>query len=420
MKDYMPRVVDAELAERLAYAGAVVVRGPKWCGKTETARRQAASELLMQDPDQRASNLQLAEVKPSLLLRGDKPRLLDEWQEAPQLWDAVRYAVDANGEPGQFLLTGSATPNAQPQHSGAGRMSFLEMRPMSLFESRESSGEVSLRALFDGEMQIAGCSQTDVEALSFLTCRGGWPRAVTTLAEAASLEMAFDYLAVIAEEDISRTDGVQRNPRSARAIMQEYARCTATAVSMNRMRSNLKNRGTEMSKDTVNSYVAALRRLYVFEDLPAWRPSLRARSRVSATPTRHFCDPSIAVAALGASPQLLLRDMPTFGLLFESLCVRDLRVYAQVSKGEVMHYHDSTGLEADAVVALRDGRYGLVEVKMPQSLIDEGAASLLAIADKLDQDVMGAPSFMMVLTAGQYAYQRPDGVFVVPIACLAP
>lgn len=427
MATYLPRVVDSELVERLSYAGAVVIRGPKWCGKTATALQRAKSVAFMQDPDERANNMAMAEAKPSLLLRGEKPRLIDEWQEAPQLWDAVRFAVDRSDEPGQFMLTGSATPTAQPQHTGTGRFSFLDMRTMSLFESGESTGEVSLGELFgqgdhipNDETHVEGHSEQDVENLSYLICRGGWPRAITIANENAALKMSRDYLSAIAEEDISRVDGVSRNSQYARLIMQAYARCSATQADMGTVRGNLKTRGSGLSRETVDSYVGALRRLYVIEDVSAWTPSLHARSRITTTPVRFFTDPSIAAAALGASPELLLRDMSTYGLLFENLCVRDLRVYAEPLGGKVLHYRDNTGLEADCVIALDDGRYALLEAKMSARLVDEGAANLRKLAGKIDASIMGAPSFCAVITPGGYAYRREDGVLVVPITCLRP
>lgn len=417
---YMPRVADSLLVEKLSYAGAVEIRGPKWCGKTETALRHAESAVMMQDPDERANNLMVAESKPSLLLRGEKPLLIDEWQEAPQLWDAVRFAVDRERMPGQYILTGSATPYAKPRHSGTGRFSFLDMYPMSSAEAGDSTAEVSLGALFERPGEIEGVSRSDVEAVSHLICRGGWPGAVTARNGEASLEMAHDYVMAIAEEDISRVDGVSRSAQYARIVMQEYARCTSTQAAHLAMRKNLKARNTELSRDTVDAYIAALRRLYVIRDLPAWEPSLHAKARVAKTPTRHFVDPSLAAAALGASPRSLLRDLSLCGMLFESLCVRDLRVYAQAHKGEVFHYCDESGLEADAVVALRDGRYALFEVKMGARFVDEGARNLIKLSEKIDRSVMGEPAFCAVLTPGGYALKRPDGVYVVPITCLAP
>lgn len=420
--NYLPRLADNELTSKLSHAGAVLVRGAKWCGKTATAARQAASALYMQDPTTYENNMMAARVQPSLLLEGASPRLIDEWQVAPQLWDAVRFAVDRDGQKGRYILTGSATPlrpEDRPKHSGTGRFSFLTMRPMSLFESGESSGEVSLSSLFDGYDDISGTAAGDVEGMVWSLCRGGWPAAVVEGGD-ASLETAYDYIEAVAEEDVSRVDGVQRNPRYARLIMQAYARCTATQADMAAVRGTIKAQKDEISRNTVDSYVTALRNLYVFEDLPSWAPSLRAKSRIATTPTRHFVDPSLAVAALGASPALLLRDLPTAGLLFESMVVRDLRVYSQAIHGEVFHYRDATGLEADAVVVLRDGRWGLVEVKMGASLVDEGAANLLKLSAKIDHDVMGAPSFLMVVTPAHFAYRRPDGVFVTPLSCLRP
>ena len=417
---YLPRIADGLLASKLSHAGAVEIRGPKWCGKTETALQVAASAVLMQDPDSREANISLAKTKPSVLLRGEKPLLVDEWQDAPELWDAVRFAVDRERTPGSYILTGSATPYASPAHSGTGRFAFLDMLPMTLLESGDSTGEVSLQALFDGAEDVDGFSSSDVETLAYLTSRGGWPWSVVGSDGAGSLETAYDYLAAICERDISKVDGVERNSSYARQILREYARVTATQAKQSSIRSDLRQRGTELSRDTVDSYIATLRRLYVIQDLSAWSPSLRARSRITKTPARHLADPSIAVAALGANPDSLLHDMPTFGLLFESLCVRDLRVYVQVLKGEVLHYKDEGGLEADAVISLRDGRYALFEMKLGTWEIDEGADSLRRLSGKVNQDVMGPPSFCAVVVPGGYAYRRDDGVFVIPITCLRP
>ncbi len=432
MSGYLPRLADGELAAKLSYAGAVAIRGPKWCGKTSTAEQQAQSAVFLQDPDERANNLEIAEVKPSLLLQGPRPRLIDEWQEAPQLWDAVRFAVDRAPDPGQFMLTGSSTPRAKPRHSGTGRFSFLDMRTMSLFESGDSTGEVSLAALFaeksaeedrgDGMRfsWVEGSAGQDVEDIAYLICRGGWPRAATMGKTNLSLRMPYDYLAAIENEDISLPDGVVRNPQYARVILQAYARCTATQADMGTVRSNLKERGSDLSRATIHSYVGALRGIYALEDLPAWTPSLHAKSRITTTPVRFFTDPSIAAAALGATPDLLLKDMSTCGMLFENLCVRDLRVYAEPLGGAVMHYHDSTGLEADAVVTMPDGSYALFEMKMSARLVDEAAHNLTRLASKIDVGIMGAPAFCAVLTPGGYARQRKDGVLVIPVTCLAP
>ena len=415
---YYPRFVDKLIKRKIGYIGAVEIRGPKWCGKTQAAMQQASSWVMMQDPDRRDDYRLLAETKPSLLLEGSAPRLVDEWQEAPQLWDAVRFAVDGDGEPGRFLLTGSATPTAHPSHSGAGRIASVDMGLMSLAESKDSTCEVSLGALFDGQPDCFGRSDCDIEQIAHLICRGGWPRAVTLPNREDALELAGDYLATIAEQDISRVDGVERNPQYARLIMREYARVTSSQATQSTINKDLKARDIDLSRDTVNGYLAALRRLYVIQELSAWTPSLRAKSRITKTPTRHYACPSIAAAALGASPRSLLMDTATLGLLFESLCVRDLRVYAQALSGEVFHYHDEAGREADAVVQLRDGRYALFEMKLGASFAEEGAESLLRLREKIDMTVMGEPAFCAVVTPGGYALRRKDGVFVLPITCL--
>lgn len=417
---YLPRIVDRMLAEKLTSAGATCIRGPKWCGKTETALQAAKSTLFMQDPDELANNLMIAQTKPSLLLEGAKPRLIDEWQVAPQLWDAVRYSIDRTHEVGSFILTGSATPLARPQHSGTGRFSFLDMRPMSLFESQESDGTISLGELFEEPEDIEAVAHNDIEDIAFMICRGGWPETVTSGNRKTALKAARDYIDLVAEEDISRVDDTERNPRYARLVMQAYARCSATQADMSTVRSNIKAQKGELARATVDSYVSALRKLYVFEDLAAWQPSLHAKSRITTTPARHFVDPSLAAASLGASPELLLKDMSSCGMLFETLCVRDLHVYAEALDGEVLHYRDNTGLEADAVIVLRDGRWGLVEMKMSAVLVDTGAANLVKLAGKVEQSVMGAPSFLMVITPSGYAFRRPDGVYVAPITCLKP
>lgn len=418
--EYMPRIADDLLAAKLRQAGAVVIRGPKWCGKTETALKHSKSALFMQDPDQRMSNQMLAESKPSILLRGEKPRLIDEWQEAPQLWDAVRFSVDREREIGLYILTGSATPKEKPRHSGAGRMSFLDMRTMSLYESRESTGEVSLLALFDAPEDIEGVSNGDVETIAFQVARGGWPSAVTMTDQSAAMETAHNYLTAVAEEDISNVDGVSRNPDHARLVMRSFARCVGSQMAVSSMSKMVNARGSEMSRPTFSAYLGALRNLSIIEDLNAWEPSLRAKARISRTPKRYFADPSLAAAALGASPDTLLKDMPTLGMLYEALCIRDLRVYAQKNHGQVFFYRDNVGLEADAVVALRDGRWGLVEIKLNQSQADAASDSLRRVANKVDQTIMGAPSFLLVVTADGYAYRRNDGVYVVPIGCLKP
>lgn len=415
---YYPRIADGLLEERLAHAGAVVIRGAKWSGKTKTAEQKAASALYLQDPDSRASNLELAATKPSILLRGDEPRLVDEWQDAPALWDAARFAIDQRGGFGHYIFTGSATPGGKPAHSGTGRFSFLTMRPMTLFESRESSGAVSVSALFDAPDEIEGKAPGDVETIAGQICRGGWPAAVVA-GEGGDSLVPGDYLAAVAEEDISQVDGVKRSPRDAMLIMRAFARCVGTMSDMKKVRLSITQRRDELPRSTFNEYVAALRRLYLFEDLEAWRPSLRARTRVSATPTRHFVDPSLAAAAIDASPGMLLEDLPTLGLLFESLCVRDLRVYLEAMRGELYHYHDMTGLEADAVAVAPDGRWGAFEVKVSPRAVEGAAVSLKRLAGKVDE-AAGKMAFLAVITSSGYAYKRDDGVYVIPASCLAP
>lgn len=418
--DYYPRIADKMLEEKLSHTGAVIVRGPKWCGKTRTALQHAKSVLYMQDPDSSLHNLQLAQAKPSLLLRGEKPRLIDEWQEAPQLWDAVRFAVDEEAAVGTYILTGSATPKAKPSHSGAGRMSFLDMRPMALSESKESTDEVSLGALFDGAAEPEGYTNADVETIAYLVARGGWPGAVKLDDPVAALEIPFDYITAVAEADISEADGVRRNADYARMVMAAYARCCGTQSAISAMSKVAGRNGNEMTRQTFKSYVDALGNLSMLEDLPAWTPSLRAKTRITNTPKRYFVDPSLAVASLGASPKILLNDMPTLGMMFEGLCIRDLRVYMEALKGNVLHYHDDAGLEADAVLMLRDGRWALVEIKLSSGQVDSAVESLRKVAGRVDASIMGEPSFLLVIVADGYAYRREDGVFVVPIGCLAP
>lgn len=417
---YLPRVADVQLAAQLRRSGAVHIKGPKWCGKTATAERAAASSVYLQDPDRGPALLELASHKPSLILEGAEPRLIDEWQMAPQLWDAVRYAVDRGHGRGRFILTGSATPRRaeQPAHSGVGRISRLHMRTMSLYESGESTGQVSLAALFDGGADVAGISPMDIEDIAFVTCRGGWPEAVTEADDEVALAMAHDYVDELLDSDIDAMDGIRRNKTWMRSIMRSYARNTASEAALTTIAADMQ--GEPPSIDTVSDYVDALARACVIEDLAAWTPRLRSKTAVRTSPTRHFTDQSIAAAMLGASPARLLEDFGTFGLLFESMCVRDLRVYAGALGGSVFHYRDKTGLEADAVVALDDGRWALAEVKLGSRQVDEAAKHLKRLAARVDCDREGEPSFLMVLTGTPTAYRREDGVLVVPLTTLAP
>lgn len=417
---YLSRVADGVLATKLKTAGAVQIKGPKWCGKTATAQRLAASEVYLQDPDKGPGLLELASIKPSALLVGAEPRLIDEWQMAPQLWDAVRYAIDRGHGRGRFILTGSATPrqSEKPKHSGVGRIAKMYMRTMSLFESCESSGDVSLRALFDGAADVASIVNFDIEQIAYAVCRGGWPEAVVEKDKSIALGMARDYVTELLDSDIEEIDGVKRNKTWMRSIMRSYARNLSSEAPLTTIAADMQ--GEPPSIDTVAEYVDALTRACVIEDLTAWSPRLRSKTAVRTSPTRHFTDPSIAAAMLGATPEKLLGDFETFGLLFESMCVRDLRVYAEPLGGEVFHYRDKTGLEADAVVSLADGRWGVVEVKLGSRQLDEASAHLRKLAQRIDQDREGAPSFLMVLTGTATAYRREDGVFVVPLATLAP
>lgn len=421
--EYYPRLADAELADRLSRSGAVVIRGAKWCGKTETAKQKAKSVLFLQDPDEFENNLLASQTKPSLLLQGDKPRLIDEWQDFPQVWDAVRFAVDQQHLRGGFILTGSVSrelkEDEKPRHSGVGRMSMMTMRPMSLLESRDSTGTVSLRALFDNAQDIAGVSTLDVDGYATLICRGGWPEAVAA-GERQTGSIAADYVSAVAERDISLPDGVRRDPALVKLLMSAYAQCTATQADLTTVRSHVHAAREDISRNAASAYMSSLRKLYVFEDLGAWKPSLREKTRITATPKRHFVDPSLAAASMGATPDLLLHDLPTLGQLFESLAVRDLRIYAETMGGSLYHYHDDAGRESDAVIVMPNGRWALVEVKLGGRGVDEGAESLRRLSAKIDQTVMGPPTFLMVVSAGKYATRRADGVYVVPLGCLAP
>lgn len=421
---YRPRVADAILAARLQASGAVLVEGAKWCGKTTTCEQLAGSVLYMADPTNLRQNLLLAEASPATLLAGETPRLIDEWQLAPQLWDAVRFEVDHRRRRGQFLLTGSSVPADTDliSHSGTGRISRLRMRPMSLFESGESTGAVSLGTLFGGEPLIPSHVDTSIGALAFQLCRGGWPAAIG-LPQEAALQQARDYLDAVVEADISRVDHVSRNPHLARRLMRSLARMESSQAPVSHIAADLSSGETDgPTVKTTQSYLIALERMFVVDNLPAWNPNLRSKTAIRSAETRHFTDPSIAAAALGVGPEGLVDDMETFGLLFEGMCVRDLRAYAEALDGEVFHYRDKTGLECDAVIHLRDGRYGLVEVKLGgDRLIEEGAANLRKLAGKLDTTRMKSPSFLMVLTGvGAYSFPRPDGVIVAPLATLRP
>lgn len=423
MTDYKPRIADEILDAKLDAMGAVLIEGAKYCGKTTLACQHAKSVLYMADPDNRDQNIILAQTNIGRLLKGDTPRLIDEWQIAPQIWDAVRNEVDKRGTDGQFILTGSAVP-ADPEkiyHSGTGRMSWLKLRTMSLWESGESSGDVSLSSLFKEPDMIDGASTIDIEHLAFLTCRGGWPKASLKSNPKSSLIQAEEYFEAVVRYDISRVDGIHRDSELARRLMRSYARNQGAQVAVTTFISDLSANGAAPSESTIYSYINALKSIFVIEDSTAWNPNLRSKTAVRTSDTRYFSDPSIATAALGLGPDDLLNDLNTFGLIFETMCIRDLRVYAEPLKGTVYHYRDKNGLECDAVVHLKNGKYGLIEVKLGgEKLINEGAANLVQLSGKIDINKMNKPSFLMVVTGvGQYAYKRPnDGVLVVPIGCL--
>ena len=422
MKNYRKRIADDVLARKLEGKGAVLIEGPKWCGKTTTAEQIAASVLYMDEPERKTQNIAMSELNPKRLLTGAVPRLIDEWQLAPKLWDAIRFEVDHRGEPGQFVLTGSAVPadTKEITHSGTGRFTWLTMRPMSLYESGDSSGEVSLRALFDGVAEVDGASTLDIDRLAFLVCRGGWPQAVDMRDEVA-LDQAMDYYDAVVRSDINRADDVQKNPEKVRRLMRSYARNQGSQIPNTVLAQDVAaNDEAPISDETAASYVAALRRIFVVEDMPAWNPNLRSKTAIRSSDTRYYIDPSIAAAALGIGPNDLVNDLKTFGFLFETLCIRDLRVFADALNGAVYHYRDKDGQECDAVVHLRNGKYGLIEIKLGgDKLVEDGAESLKTMALKIDTDKMQAPSFLMVLTGvGDYAYRRRDGVYVVPIGCL--
>lgn len=422
MREYKKRIADAILARKLEGAGAVLIEGAKWCGKTTTAEQVARSIVYMSDPEKTGQYLELAEVNPRQLLAGANPRLLDEWQLAPKLWDAIRFEVDHRDNPGQFILTGSAVPPEPSaiRHTGTGRFSRLKMRPMSLFESGESSGSVSLEQLFTGGDEVSGENRISFEELAFLTCRGGWPRA-TEMRETIALDQAFDYCDAVINSDISRADGVSRDPGRARKLLRSYARHQGAQVANTAIKGDMTaSDGATIDDDTLYSYISALKKIFVVEDMEAWNPNLRSRTAIRSSDTRYFVDPSIAAAALGLGPKDLMNDLKTFGLFFETLCVRDLRVYADAVGGRVCHYRDASDLECDAVIHLRDGSYGLIEIKLGgDKLIAEAVKTLDKLEGKIDTTRMKKPAFKMVVTGtGDYAYRRRDGILIVPVGCL--
>ncbi len=422
MKQYKTRFADDILNFKLSSKGAVLIEGAKWCGKTTTARQVAKSVLSMQDQDTADSNIKLAQIKPSVLLKGAVPRLIDEWQVAPKIWDAVRYEVDVRDEFGQFILTESAVPAdiSQIFHTGTGRITRMLMRPMSLMESGESTGTVSLNALFDGVENVDGISEIDIEQLAFLICRGGWPKAVGC-SDRVALQQAFDYCDGVVNADISRVDDVERDSNRAGRVLRSYARSIATQTKLSSIVKDIAiNDNPRISDDTVSSYIRALKRIFVIEDVRAWNPNLRSKVAIRTSDTRFFTDPSIGTAALGLGPKDLINNLNTMGLFFENLCIRDLRVYAEAMDAEVFHYRDKNDWECDAVIHRRNGSYGLIEIKLGgKENIEKAVLTLNKLAENIDTEKMKAPSFKMVLTGvGNYAYKREDGIFVVPVGAL--
>lgn len=416
MKIYRKRIADEILKRKLEGKGVVLIEGPKWCGKTTTAEQVASSILYMDNPEKKEQNINMSEFNPKRLLKGETPRLIDEWQIAPKLWDAIRFEVDHRDELGQFILTGSAVPanTKDVTHSGTGRFTWLMMRPMTLFESGDSTGEVSLKELFEGNLDVDGSSNIDIDRLAFLICRGGWPKAIGMRDEIA-LDQAYDYIEAVIHSDINRADNIKKNPDNVRMLMRSYARNQGTQIANTELAKDIQS-----NEETIAIYIEALKRIFVIEEMKAWNPNLRSKTAIRSSNTRYYIDPSIAAASLGIGPNDLINDLKTFGFLFETLCVRDLRVFSDAINGEVYHYRDKNGQECDAVIHLRNGKYGLIEIKLGgEKLIEEGVETLKSMKSKIDINKMNTPSFLMVITGiGDYAYQRPDGVLVVPIGCL--
>lgn len=422
MKKYRNRIADGILDRKLRAKGAVLIEGAKWCGKTTTASQIAKSILYMQDPARKRQYLELSEIDPARLLSGETPRLIDEWQLAPKLWDAIRFEVDRRDEFGQFILTGSAVPpeTSEISHSGIGRITKMLMRPMSLYESGDSSGQVSLSGLFAGNGDIRGESSMNIDKLSFLICRGGWPKAIDE-EEDVALQQAIDYFDAIVDVDISRVDNVERNKERTKRILRSYARSVGTPAKISSIAADISaNEAVSISDMTITSYINALKKIFVLEDSSAWNPNLRSKTAIRTSDTRYFTDPSVCTAALELGPNDLVNDLNTMGFLFENMCIRDLRIYAEALDGNVYHYRDKSGLECDAVVHLRNGVYGLVEIKLGgDRLISEGVETLKKLSSNIDTTKMKAPAFKMVLVGvGEMAYRRSDGIYIVPLSCL--
>ena len=422
MAKYKQRIADRILKRKVLGKGAVLIEGPKWCGKTTTAKQLAKSVLDLGDSAVLKQSEQLIELSPKTLLEGKTPKLIDEWQALPPIWDSIRSEVDKRGEPSQFILTGSSVlPEADETiHSGTGRFAYIRMRTMSLYESGESNGKVSLKDLFEEKTFEIQTNELTIEDIAFLTCRGGWPWA-TLIAEEVALDQAVDYVDAVVDKDIQRVDGVKRSAERARLLLRSYARNISQAIPYSTIRKDmLANDSSTLDEDTVADYIKALKKLFVIEDLAAWNPNIRSKAAIRTSDTRHFVDPSIGTASLGLGPKDLINDLKSFGFFFEDMAIRDLRVYAEALDGKLYHYRDSSGLECDAVLHRRDGSYALLEVKLGgEANINEGAANMLKLSANIDTDKMPSPSFMAVIVGvGKYAFRREDGVYVIPIGCL--
>ena len=422
MAEYKRRIADKILERKVLGKGAVLIEGPKWCGKTTTAKQLANSVLDLGDASVLKQSMQMIEISPKTLLEGATPRLIDEWQALPPIWDSIRSEVDNRGVPSQFILTGSSVlPDADETiHSGTGRFAHIMMRPMSLYESGESNGTISLRDLFEGKTPEIQQNKLEIDDIAYLTCRGGWPWA-TIIPKEVALDQAFDYVDSVIQRDIQRVDKVRRSPERASLLLRSYARNISQQVSYSTIRKDMfTNDSSKLDEDTVADYIKALKKLFVIEDLAAWNPNIRSKAAIRTSDTRHFVDPSIGTAVLGLGPKDLVNDLDSFGFFFEDLAVRDLRVYAEALDGQLYHYRDSSGLECDTVLHRRNGSYALLEVKLGgEDNINKGAASMIELSNNIDTDKMPLPSFMAVIVGvGKFAYQRKDGVYVIPIGCL--
>ncbi len=419
--NYIPRIVDKEIKEKLKIMGAVVIKGPKWCGKTTSSKQIANSVLEMQNPDLQENYIELANTKPSLLLEGAKPRLIDEWQLAPKLWNAVRYSVDKESKVGQYILTGSATPKEDDSlHSGVGRFAFVTMKPMTLFESGDSNGKISLSKILNGKQKIDGIkSDLTYEKIAYVLCRGGWPNSIN-LPEKQALEIPKNYLDVLCNSDISRVDGINRNPSLAKSILKAYARQVSTIDSNHSLFEDVVANYSDISERTIIDYMDVLKKLYIIEEISAWNPNIRSKTAIRTSNKKSMIDPSLAVAALGCSPKDIMLDIRTYGLLFENLVNRDLSVYVNAMGGTLKHYRDRYNLECDNVVHFENGKYALIETKLGGTKIKEAEEHLLTLKNLILQNEpkIGAPEALIIITGTDMAYTTENGVMVVPIGCL--